>query len=59
MKCYEYTLENKIKIEISRWVWLTSGLPDVLALCMLMLFYIDLVQMKCTFVKYFFVTMPP
>ena len=34
--------ECYIKIEIARWVWLTTGLPDVLALCMLMLFCINL-----------------
>ena len=35
---------NAIKIvEIAKWVWLASGWPDVLALHMLMLFYIDLV----------------
>ena len=28
---------------MSRWVWLTSGLPDVLSLYMLMIFYIHLV----------------
>ena len=48
LRCIAFLSTIKI-VEITRWVWLTSGLPDVLALCKLILFCIDLVPLSSPF----------